>query len=77
MLRPFGIALAGLLAFGAAPLAAAQDDEQAELQSKYEAKLAESWFTDNGFIDDYDLARQRARDSKTPIFVYFSRSYAP
>ncbi|MHC5210833.1 MAG: hypothetical protein ACYTG2_08960 [Planctomycetota bacterium] len=77
MLRPLGIALAGLAFLGAAPAVLAQDDEQAELQAKYEQKVAESWFTDNGFTDDFDLARERARDSRTPIFVYFTRSYSP
>jgi hypothetical protein len=74
MRRALGIAVAGLLLAGAT---SAQDSQQAELQEKYEKKVAESWFVDNGFTDDYDLARERARDARTPIFVYFTRSYSP
>jgi hypothetical protein len=74
MIRAASLVTALLLA---APSADCQDDEQDELQSKYEAKVSESWFVDNGFTDDYDLARERARDAKKPIFVYFTRSYAP
>jgi hypothetical protein len=77
MMRALPIAVAGLLLLGTVPTVPAQDDPQAALTSKYEQKVAESWFTDNGFTDDYDLARERARDARTPIFVYFTRSYAP
>jgi hypothetical protein len=74
MIRPACLVAALALA---APSAVCQSDEQDELRSKFEAKVSESWFVDNGFTDDYDLARERARDAKKPIFVYFTRSYAP
>ena len=77
MTRPLAIAVAGLLLLGIAPSLHAQDSEQTQLQSKYEKKVAESWFVDNGFTADYDLARERARDAKKPIFAYFTRSYQP
>ena len=50
----------------------AQDD----LQAKYEKKVSEAWFTNNGFTDDYDVARERSKESGKPIFAYFTRSYA-
>lgn len=68
--------LAGLLFAGlGASTALAQD--QADFQAKYEAKKAESWFTDNGWTDDYDAARAKAKETGKPILAYFTRSYAP
>ncbi len=76
MIRSIGIALSGLLVAGAAAVGFAQDSAQADLQAKYEAKVAEAWFTDNGFTDDYDVARQRSKELGKPIFTYFTRSYS-
>jgi len=58
----------------------AQDDDAAKQQAlleKYEEKVKESWFTDNGFTDDYDKARELSKSTGKPIFAYFSRSYSP
>ena len=75
MRRMLTAALAGFLAMGIATTSLAQDD--AAYQAKLEAKLAESWFTDNGFTSDYDKAREMAKSAGKPIFAYFTRSYAP
>ena len=58
MIRPKTVALAGVLALGLSASALAQDTGQSENEAKYEEKVAESWFTDNGFTDDYDKARR-------------------
>lgn len=72
MIRSMVIALAGLIVAGTAAVGFAQDD----LQAKYEKKVSEAWFTNNGFTDDYDVARERSKESGKPIFAYFTRSYA-
>lgn len=77
MIRSMGIALAGLLVAGTAAVGFAQDTDMSEFQAKYEKKVAEAWFTDNGFTDDYDVARERAKEQGRPIFAYFTRSYSP
>jgi cytochrome oxidase Cu insertion factor (SCO1/SenC/PrrC family) len=74
MLRSMMLALAGLVLACVAASAVAQDKD--DLQAKYEAKVAEAWFKDNGFTDDYDVARQRSKETGKPIFAYFTRSYA-
>ncbi len=58
----------------AAP-AAAQDQEG--LQAKYEAKLAKEFISHGGWITDYDLARETAKEQGKLLFVYFTRSYSP
>jgi hypothetical protein len=50
---------------------------QVELKQSYAEKIEESWFLDADWIDDYDLARQRAAEEKKFIFAYFTRTYAP
>jgi len=75
MIRKTGIALAGLVLASVATVGFAQDP-QAELTQKYESKVAESWFVDNGFTDDYEVALKRAGEGGKPIFAYFTRSYA-
>lgn len=76
MMRSLIAVVAGVvLAAGAALSAFAQPGET--MQEKYEAKVAESWFKDNGFTDDYDKARELATKTGKPIFAYFSRSYSP
>jgi hypothetical protein len=77
MIRSMGIALAGLIVAGTAAVGFAQDTGSSEMQAKYESKVAEAWFTENGFTDDYDVARERAKEAGKPIFAYFTRSYAP
>ena len=73
MIGRWSVALAGVILAATATVGLAQDD----LQAKYEKKVAESWFTDNGFTDDYDVARAKAAETGKPIFAYFTRSYAP
>jgi hypothetical protein len=77
MIRSMGIALAGLIVAGSAAVGFAQDPAKSDMQTKYESKVAEAWFTDNGFTDDYDVARERAKEQGRPIFAYFTRSYSP
>jgi hypothetical protein len=57
-----------------APAAAPAKDP---MVAKYEEKLAEAWFKDGGWTDDYDAARAKAKETGKPIFAYFSRSYSP
>ena len=68
--------VAGLLAFFAQS-ALAQMPSQEELTKRLNNKLAESWFTDNGWTSDYDKAREAAKESGKLIFAYFTRSYSP
>lgn len=78
MIRSMMLALAGIvLAFVAATAVAQEKDaQQVKMEEQYAAKVAEPWFTNNGFTDDYDVARQRAKETGKPIFAYFTRSYA-
>jgi len=55
--------------------AAAQD--QADMQARYEKKLHKDFISHGGWITDYDVARERAKEEGKVIFAYFSRSYAP
>ena len=73
MIRRWSVALAGLIVAATAAVGMAQDD----LQAKYEKKVSEAWFTDNGFTDDYDVARAKSAETGKPIFTYFTRSYSP
>jgi hypothetical protein len=81
MKRLIGAALCGVLALGFASTAVAQDSATPEtkdpLETKYEAKVSEAWFTSNEFTSDYDTARAKAKETGKPIFAYFTRSYAP
>lgn len=54
-----------------------QDDQQAQYQAKYEAKLQKEFIAYGGWITDYDMARERAEKEGKMIFAYFSRSYSP
>lgn len=71
MLSP--VLAAGLLA-GAAQ---AQDDQQAELQAKYEKKIQKEFVAYGGWELDYDKAVARAKEEGKLLFTYFSRSYSP
>lgn len=70
-LRLFGFA--ALLAV-AAPLFA---QDQATLIAKKEKKMEGKWLTKAEWTTDYDKARAAATETGKPIFVYFTRSYAP
>ena len=49
---------------------------QDELKKRRADKVAESWFTEAGWIDDYDAARAKAKEADKLIFAYFTRSYS-
>ncbi len=51
--------------------------DDAELQAKYDKKIAKKFVADGGWVLDYDEALERAKTEKKFIFVYFSRSYSP
>lgn len=61
---------------GALLLSLAPVQDQEVLQEKLDAKLAEEWVAQAGWISDYDKARETAKKSGKPIFTYFTRSYA-
>ncbi|MCO5169176.1 MAG: thioredoxin family protein [Planctomycetes bacterium] len=65
---------AALLLLGVAAPAAAQDAD--ELRRRRAAKVEEAWFTRNPWTDDFDVAKERARERGKVIFAYFTRSYA-
>jgi hypothetical protein len=73
MIRSLIVALAGIV-LAATALVARSEEES--LQQKYDHKVGEAWFKDNGFTDDYDKARAQAKEQGKPIFAYFTRSYA-
>lgn len=64
-----------LLALGVLPSAAQSADE--ELQARLEKKLAEPFLKRAAWHLDYDEALEAAQESGKPIFLYFTRSYAP
>ena len=70
--------LAGVLAaLLAAPAMAQSGPDQEQLKERRAAKVAEAWFTEGGWIDDYDEARAKAKEAGKLIFAYFTRSYQP
>lgn len=52
-------------------------DEQAELQAKYEKKVAKEFISYGNWMLDYDAARAKAKAESKLLFTYFSRSYSP
>ena len=71
------VAAAGFLAAAFATPASAQDAQKEAMQKKYEEKIAEAWFKDGGWTDDYDAALAKSKETGKPILAYFSRSYSP
>jgi hypothetical protein len=66
-------------ALPAIPLSApkpAPADDPAELEKKYQEKLAHEFFKKGPWLLDYDAARAEAKKTGKPLFVYFTRSYA-
>ena len=61
----------------ATAVAASAQSSQEELKAKYEAKIAEDWYTSAGWISDYDAALAKSKETGKPIVAYFSRSYSP
>ncbi|MFO1050752.1 MAG: hypothetical protein U1F36_00890 [Planctomycetota bacterium] len=49
---------------------------QAELQKKYDEKLAKPFVEKSKWTTDYDAARARAKEEHKLLFTYFTRSYA-
>ena len=71
--------LAGALAMLLASPVLAQGrtpPSQEELTKRRADLVAEAWFTDGGWTDDYDVARATAKEAGKLIFAYFSRSYS-
>jgi len=66
--------LAGL---SVAPAVTAAPHGPADLQEKYEAKLALDFVEFGGWITDFDKAKAKAKQEGKVLFTYFSRSYAP
>ena len=52
-------------------------DEQAELQAKYDKKIAKEFVSYGHWMLDYDAARAKAKAEGKLIFTYFYRSYSP
>ncbi len=71
------VAAAGILAAAFATPASGQESDQEAMRKNYEEKIAEAWFKDGGWTDDYDAARAKAKETGKPILAYFSRSYSP
>ena len=71
--------LAGLLAviFASPVLAQRAMPDQETLKKQRADKVAEEWYTAAGWIDDYDVVREKAKESGKLIFVYFTRTYSP
>lgn len=49
---------------------------QDQLKKQRADKVAEAWFTDAGWNDDYDAVRAKAKEAQKLIFAYFSRTYS-
>jgi hypothetical protein len=71
--------LAGLLAIFFTSTAFAQRamPSQEQLKQRRADLVAEEWYTSAGWIDDYDVARAKAKESGKLIFAYFTRTYSP
>ena len=72
--------LAGMLAVLFVSSALAQGrtpPTQEQLKEQRAAKVAEAWFTEAGWIDDYDAVREKAKASGKLILAYFTRTYSP
>jgi hypothetical protein len=72
------ITLAALLLTLGASQALAQGrppPTQEELKASRDAKLTASWYTSNDWTADYDVARQKAKESGKLILAYFLPSY--
>ena len=53
------------------------DDKQADLKAKLENKLKAKFVETGGWLLDYQEARRQAEMQGKPIFVYFTRTFAP
>ena len=62
---------------GATLLLAASVVQAQTLEEKLEKKLAKPFVANADWVQDYDQALAKAKESNRLIFAYFSRSYAP
>lgn len=53
------------------------DDKQADLKAKLEKKVKAKFVETGGWLLDYQEARRQAEKQGKPIFVYFTRTFAP
>ncbi|MGB1070911.1 MAG: hypothetical protein ACPG1Z_04520 [Planctomycetota bacterium] len=53
------------------------DDKQADLKAKLEKKVKAKFVETGGWLLDYQEARRQAEKQDKPIFVYFTRTFAP
>ena len=51
--------------------------KQAELQAKYDKKVAKEFISHGAWMLDYDKARAKAKAEGKLLFTYFTRSYSP
>lgn len=65
------------MTLGAALLLAASAAQAQTLEEKLEKKLAKPFVENVAWVQDYDAALAKAKESGRIIFAYFSRSYAP
>ncbi len=69
---------ASLLVLALAAAAAAQEPPSQEaLEANLERKLAKPFVKNAAWILDFEEAKRKAEELQTPIFAYFTRSYAP
>ena len=46
-------------------------------EEKFEKKLKEPFVQNADWVLDFDEALAKAKETKKPVFAYFTRSYAP
>lgn len=54
-----------------------QKPDTAELQKRYEEKLAKDWLKNAEWSLDLEDSLARAQKAGKPVFAYFTRSYSP
>jgi hypothetical protein len=73
---PAAIALVALLAAPALAQGRRAAPTREQLQDRHAKLVAEDWFVDGGWTEDFEAAKARAREGDELIVAYFSRSYA-
>ena len=48
-----------------------------EMEDRFQAKLDKDFAKNAEWTTDFDAAKAKAKETGTPIFAYFTRSYAP
>ena len=77
MVWPRFALLALLVSTALSPVPLFAADGPAELRANLNEKLAKKFVKAGGWVLDYDQAQKRAREEKKPIFIYFTRTFAP